>query len=61
MAARAASGPPLWEIAGTAAMMFAVTALELWVAGRAFRTGALASGRLDLRLLLAGAMGRGER
>ena len=35
--------------------------LELWVAGRAFRTGALASGRLDLRLLVAGAMGRGER
>jgi len=61
MAARAASGPPLWEIAGTTAMMFAVTALELWVAGRAFRTGALASGRLDLRLLVAGAMGRGER
>jgi ABC-2 type transport system permease protein len=60
MAARAASGPPLWEIAGTTAMMFGVTALELWVAGRAFRTGALASGRLDLRLLVAGAMGRGE-
>ena len=60
MAARAASGPPAWEIAGTAAMMFAVTALELWIAGRAFRTGALASGRFDVRLLLAGAMGRGE-
>jgi len=61
MAARAASGPPAWEIVGTAAMMFAVTALELWVAGRAFRTGALASGRFDIRLLVAGAMGRGER
>ena len=60
MAARAASGPPAWEIAGTAAMMFGVTAIELWVAGRAFRTGALASGRFDVRLLLAGAMGRGE-
>jgi ABC-2 type transport system permease protein len=61
MAARAASGPPLWEIVGTTAMMALVTGLELWVAGRAFRTGALASGRFDIRLLIAGAMGRGER
>jgi ABC-2 type transport system permease protein len=61
MAARAASGPPLWQVAGTAAVMFGTTALELWVAGRAFRTGALASGRFDLRLLLAGVAGRGER
>jgi ABC-2 type transport system permease protein len=61
MAARAASGPPAWEIAGTAAMMFGLTAIELWIAGRAFRTGALASGRFDVRLLLAGAMGRGEQ
>jgi len=60
MAARAASGPPLWQVAGTAALMFATTGLELWVAGRAFRTGALASGRFDLRLLLAGVTGRGE-
>jgi len=60
MAARAASGPPAWEIAGTAAMMFGLTAVELWIAGRAFRTGALASGRFDVRLLVAGAMGRGE-
>src|ERR1700722_1813678 len=43
MAARAASGPPAWEIAGTAAMMFGLTLVELWIAGRAFRTGALAS------------------
>ena len=41
--------------------LFAVTALELWVAGRAFRTGALASGRFDVRLLFAGIAGRGER
>jgi ABC-2 type transport system permease protein len=60
MAARAASGPPLWQVAGTAALMFATTGLELWVAGRAFRTGALASGRFDIRLLLAGVTGRGE-
>jgi ABC-2 type transport system permease protein len=61
MAARAASGPPVWEIAGTAAMMFGLTLVELWIAGRAFRTGALASGRFDFRLLVTGAMGRGER
>jgi ABC-2 type transport system permease protein len=61
MAARAASGPPMWQVAGTAALMFAVTTLELYVAGRAFRTGALASGRFDFRLFLAGMTGRGER
>jgi ABC-2 type transport system permease protein len=61
MAARAASGPPLWQVIGTAGLMFATTALELWVAGRAFRTGALSSGRFDVKLLLAGITGRGER
>jgi ABC-2 type transport system permease protein len=61
MAARAASGPPAWQVAGTAALMFATTALELYVAGRAFRTGALASGRFDFGLFLAGITGRGER
>jgi ABC-2 type transport system permease protein len=61
MAARGASEPPLWQVIGTATLMFAVTGLELWVAGRAFRTGALASGRFDFKLLIAGAMGRGER
>ena len=61
MAARAASDPPLWQVVGTVALMFATTALELWVAGRAFRTGALASGRFDFKLLLAGVTGRGEQ
>ena len=61
MAARAASDPPLWQVIGTVALMFATTALELWVAGRAFRTGALASGRFDFKLLLAGVTGRGEQ
>lgn len=52
MAARAASDPPPWQIAATAAMMFAVTALELWVAIPAFKSGALSTGRFDLRTLL---------
>ncbi|HEV7159213.1 MAG TPA: ABC transporter permease [Caulobacteraceae bacterium] len=50
MAARAANEPPLWEVAATAALMFGVTALELWVAVPAFKSGALATGRFDLRL-----------
>jgi len=61
MAARAASGPPWWQVAGTTVVMFAMSAVEIWIAGRAFRTGALSSGRFDLRLLLAGIAGRGER
>jgi ABC-2 type transport system permease protein len=53
MAARAASDPPIWEIAATAALMFGVTALELWVAVPAFKSGALATGRFDIRFLFA--------
>ena len=53
MAARAASDPPAWEIAATGALMFGVTALELWVAVPAFKSGALATGRFDIRLLFA--------
>jgi ABC-2 type transport system permease protein len=53
MAARAASDPPLWEILATGAMMFAITGLELWVAVPAFKSGALATGRFDPRLLFA--------
>jgi len=49
MAARAASDPPAWEVACTALLMFSVTALELWVAIPAFKSGALATGRFTLR------------
>ena len=49
MAARAGADPPLWEIIATAALMFSVTALELWVAVPAFRSGALATGRFELK------------
>jgi ABC-2 type transport system permease protein len=51
MAARSAADPPLWEIAATAALMATMTALELWVAVPAFKAGALATGRFDIRLL----------
>jgi len=53
MAARAASDPPLWQIAGTAGLMFATTALELWVAGPAFKSGALSSGRFEIKNFFA--------
>jgi len=53
MAARAASDPPAWEVAGTAALMFATTALELWVAGPAFKSGALSTGRFELKVFFA--------
>ena len=59
MAARAASNPPLWQIAGTAALMFATTALELWLAGPAFKSGALATGRFELKVFFAALMRRG--
>jgi ABC-2 type transport system permease protein len=57
MAARVASDPPAWEIAATALLMFAVTAAELWVAIPAFKTGALAAGRFDIRAFV-GTLGR---
>lgn len=53
MAARVANDPPVWEILGTGTMMAAVTALEMWVAIPAFRTGALATGRFDPRAFLS--------
>jgi ABC-2 type transport system permease protein len=58
MAARAATDPPLWEVIGTAALMFALTALELWVAIPAFKSGALSTGRFELRVFLASLMRR---
>ena len=59
MAARAASDPPLWQVAATASLMFALTALELWVAIPAFKSGALATGRFDLRHFLRSLARRG--
>jgi hypothetical protein len=40
-------------VAGTALLMLATTALELWVAGPAFKSGALATGRFEIRTFLA--------
>lgn len=58
MSARAPSHPPLWELAGTLGVMALFAALMIWVAGRAFRAGALSTAKLDWRGVL-GALRRG--
>ncbi len=60
MAARAGSGPPLWEILGTASLMALVTAGEIWVASRAFKAGALSNARFDIRHFFASLTGRAQ-
>lgn len=53
MTARAAGQPPLWQVLGTGALMVATVALVVWLAGRAFRAGALSTGKIDFKGLLA--------
>lgn len=53
MTARVAGEPPLWQVAGTGLLMAVTVALVIWIAGRAFRAGALSSGRVDLKGLIA--------
>lgn len=53
MTARAASEPPMWQVLGTGVLMAATVALVVWIAGRAFRAGALSSGKIDLKGLIA--------
>jgi ABC-2 type transport system permease protein len=60
MSARAPSGPPMVEIVGTMAGMFAVALLMVWLAGRAFRAGALSDVKLSWKSFGA-AMGGGGR
>jgi ABC-2 type transport system permease protein len=59
MAARVASEPPLWQIAGTLVLMLATTVAVVWLSGRAFRAGALSIGKVDRKAILAAFMGRG--
>ncbi len=60
MSARAPSGPPLVEVIGTMAGMFAVALLMVWLAGRAFRAGALSDVKLSWKSFGA-AIGGGGR
>jgi ABC-2 type transport system permease protein len=53
MATRAAGEPPLWQIVGTGLLMAATTAVVIWIAGKAFRTGALSTQRLSFAGLFA--------
>jgi ABC-2 type transport system permease protein len=57
MVARAANGPPAWQIVGTLALMTVTTAITVWISGRAFRAGALSIGRVDPRAALARLLG----
>jgi len=47
MSARVPSDPPLIEIVGTVLGMFLTAALMVWLAGRAFRAGALSDVKLS--------------
>ena len=60
MPARAPSDPPMFEIAGTMAGMFAFALLMVWIAGRAFRAGALSDVKLSWKSF-AGAIKGGGR
>lgn len=53
MTARAASNPPMWQVIGTGVIMLATVALVMWIAGRAFRAGALSTGKVDFKGLIA--------
>lgn len=53
MTARAASNPPLWQVIGTGVIMLATVVLVVWIAGRAFRAGALSTGKVDFKGLVA--------
>jgi ABC-2 type transport system permease protein len=52
MIARVASAPSPWLVAGSVALMAAATTVVMWICGRAFRAGALSTGRADLKGLV---------
>ncbi len=58
MSARAPSDPPLIEIVLTLAAMFATALLMVWIAGRAFRAGALSDVKLSWKSFGRAIMGR---
>jgi len=60
MSARAPSDPSMLEVIGTMVGMFAFAALMVWVAGRAFRAGALSDVKLSWKSF-AGAIRGGGR
>jgi ABC-2 type transport system permease protein len=53
MLARAGSEVPVWEIVGTLALMLVTTAAVVQLSGRAFRAGAISSGPVNWKGMLA--------
>jgi ABC-2 type transport system permease protein len=60
MSARAPSEPPLIEVVGTMAGMFAFALLMVWIAGRAFRAGALSDVKLSWKSFAGAIRGGGK-
>lgn len=60
MMARIPSDPPLIEAIGALVMMFAFAALMVWVAGRAFRAGALSDVKLSWKTFAGAIRGGGN-
>ena len=60
MSARAPSEPPMIEIIATMAGMFAFAALMVWLAGRAFRAGALTDVKLSWKSFGSAIRGAGR-
>ena len=60
MTARAPSEPPMFEVVGTMAGMFGFALLMVWIAGRAFRAGALSDVKLSWKSFAGAIRGGGE-
>lgn len=60
MSARAPSEPPMIEVFGTMAGMFAFALLMVWIAGRAFRAGALSDVKLSWKSFAGAIRGGGK-
>lgn len=57
MSARAPSDPPMIEVVGTLVGMFATALLMVWLAGRAFRAGALSDVKLSWKSFMGAVRG----
>jgi ABC-2 type transport system permease protein len=60
MSARVPSDPPMIEIIGTLAGMFVTALLMVWLAGRAFRAGALSDVKLSWKTFGSAMRGGGN-
>jgi ABC-2 type transport system permease protein len=52
MPARIAGDPPMVQVVGTTVLMLVTTVLIVWISTKAFRAGALATGKVDLKGLV---------